>query len=158
MATIMLGGETGIKNNYSWETYNYCAGNYWSCQDIGDNIAGTRYDVARQKWGGTWRLPTKAEVQELCDGCVWTWVTQGNKRGQKVTSKKNGKSIFLPAAGCFNGTTDHSVNSTGFYWCAMTGDEKFHALSLRIYENNAGHHLYNLENRFLGASVRPVSD
>jgi hypothetical protein len=45
------------------------------------NISGTEYDIARAKWGGNWRLPTKAEVQELIDSCTWTWTTQNGVNG-----------------------------------------------------------------------------
>lgn len=30
-------------------------------------------DAARQTWGGTWRIPTKAEWDALKTNCTWTW-------------------------------------------------------------------------------------
>ncbi len=33
------------------------------------SIVGTRYDVAKQSWGGNWRMPTLLEAQELVDKC-----------------------------------------------------------------------------------------
>ena len=53
------------------------------------------YDAARENWGGAWRLPTREEFQELRDNCYWTWTTRGGQKGVRVTSKKNGKSIFF---------------------------------------------------------------
>ncbi len=60
-----------------------------------------------RNWGGMWRIPTKAEWEELLneDNCTWTWTTDykgdgSNVAGVIVTSKKVGytdKSIFLPA-------------------------------------------------------------
>lgn len=32
-------------------------------------IVGTQYDVAKQCWGDKWRMPTRAEAQELIDSC-----------------------------------------------------------------------------------------
>ena len=47
-------------NKYKyWDTSNNCY------MDIGDDISGTEYDVARYLLGGKWRMPTKAEVEEL---------------------------------------------------------------------------------------------
>ena len=55
-------------------------------------------DAANANWGGKWRMPTKAEMQELIDKCKWTSTKQNGRSGHKVTSKKNGNSIFLPNA------------------------------------------------------------
>lgn len=40
------------------------------------SIIGTEYDVATQSWGSQWRMPTRAEAQELIDSCKF--VLQGN--------------------------------------------------------------------------------
>jgi hypothetical protein len=39
--------------------------------DIGANISGTIYDASSVNMGGSWRMPQKAEVQELIDKCKW---------------------------------------------------------------------------------------
>ena len=57
-------------------------------------------DAANVNWGGKWRMPTKAEQDELRNYCTWEWTTLNGEKGYKVISKKNGNSIFLPAAGC----------------------------------------------------------
>ena len=62
-------------------------------------------DAANVNWGGKWRMPTYEETDELRENCTWTWTTQNGVKGYKVTSKINGNSIFLPAAG-----------SIGSYW------------------------------------------
>ena len=59
-------------------------------------------DAATRNWGGMWRMPTKAEWEELLneDNCTWTWTTDykgSNVAGVIVTSKKVGytdKSIY----------------------------------------------------------------
>lgn len=47
-------------------------------------------DAAHVIWGGNWRMPTKAELDELADSknCAWTWTTINGIKGYKVTSKK----------------------------------------------------------------------
>lgn len=57
----------------------------------GFEIRGTKYDVARVKWGGAWRLPTPQEIKELLDSCSITY----NSNGATLTGP-NGNSIFLP--------------------------------------------------------------
>ena len=61
-------------------------------------------DAARSK-GGSWRMPTSNEIQELIDNCTWTWTTLNDVNGYEVRSKKNDGSIFIPAAGDMAGTT-----------------------------------------------------
>lgn len=34
-------------------------------------IVGTEYDIARQCWGGEWRMPTREEARELLDSCMF---------------------------------------------------------------------------------------
>ena len=60
-------------------------------------------DIAMEKMGGRWRMPTKYEVEELMMGCNIKWTVQNNVEGILV-STRNGGSIFLPAAGTIDGT------------------------------------------------------
>ena len=57
------GGPYTVTISYiGYETKTY--------KDIGENISGTKNDVARAKWGGNWRMPTKAEMEELLSKCT----------------------------------------------------------------------------------------
>lgn len=63
-----------------------------------------------------YEIPTLEQYKELRKNCTWTWTTQNGVNGYKVTSKINGNSIFLPAAGsCYYSDTYIDGNS-GFYW------------------------------------------
>lgn len=79
-------------------------------------------DAARQVMGGSWRMPTKNEWQELKDNCTWTWQTNYNGSGINgllLTSKKSGytdKSIFFPAAGYRTGKGSYDQGSCGYFW------------------------------------------
>lgn len=42
-------GETEEKEIYNWSNYIHCDGNYNTCHNIGNDIAGTQYDVAHEK-------------------------------------------------------------------------------------------------------------
>ncbi len=59
-------------------------------------------DAAAANWKGKWRMPTSSELEELNVGCNWEWTDDMNGSGiagRIGISKKNGKAIFLPAAG-----------------------------------------------------------
>ena len=51
------------------EAYEYWDAKTHSYINIGNNIEGTKYDIAHVMMGGKWRLPTKADVQELITYC-----------------------------------------------------------------------------------------
>ena len=118
MAVIMLGGETEEKSDYSEDTYKYLCDEdgdgVKEYVNIGNNISGTEYDEARQKWGGSWRMPTKEEFNELLSKCTWTWMTYKGINGYKVTGP-NGDSIFLPAVGSFVYTTGAGIGETAVF-------------------------------------------
>ena len=145
-------GETTTKSNYTQSSYQYYNGGYIN---IGSNISGTQYDVARAQWGGNWRLPTAAECRELRDRCTWSWTTYQGVKGYKVTGP-NGNSIFLPAAGYRVGTEIHSRGSCGYYWSG-TLYESNSSIAYYLYFDSSGHFVYNF-CREDGRTVRPVSE
>ena len=148
-------GETSTKSDYRWSTYTHCDGNWDNYHNIGSNIAGTRYDVARQNWGGGWKLPTKAQWEELENRCTWTWTTEGGHSGYKVTGP-NGNSIFLPAAGLRGGTSSFSVGSEGSYW-SSTLDESDTDHAWGLYFISGNHNMCSYGRDF-GLTVRPVTE
>ena len=141
-------GETSTKSSYDTDnskTYGKSMGN------IGGNSS---YDVARYRWGGSWRLPTKAELEELKTKCTWTWTTQGGHNGYKVTSKTNGKSIFLPTAGWRDGASPIYVGESGYYWSSSPHESNTRS-AYSLYFYSSGHDV-DWYRRSLGFSVRPV--
>lgn len=143
-------GETETKSDYSQSTSTT------SGKEMDDISGSTQYDAARKQWGGSWRLPTAVEFQELIDNCTWEWSSNGATKGYKVTSKVNAQSIFLPAAGWCVGASRRSAGSYGFY-CSSTPSKDDLANSYGLYLNSNSY--YNGENcRYYGCSVRPVSD
>ena len=91
-------GETKPKSSYTEVNYSYYNNDTKVYTDIGENISGTEYDAATVNLGSDWRMPTKAELQELLDKCTWEWTQINNVNGYKVTAE-NGNSIFIPASG-----------------------------------------------------------
>ena len=144
-------GETSTKEEY-WRSNS---DSYESSDSKWNNIGGnSRYDAATANWGDGWRMPTEAEFQELMDNCTWEWTTQNGHKGYKVTSKKNGQSIFLPAAGWRYGADENRVGSYGYYG-SSTPDESYtyRACDLSFCE---GYYGADWGSRSYGRSVRPV--
>ena len=150
-------GETEEKDFYG-DNYVYSTSET-SFIDIGTDISGTQYDVAKAKWGGSWRMPTLAECKELCNNCSWTWTNQSGVNGALVTGP-NGNSIFLPAGGRKYG--DRGLRDLGEYGCYWSS-----TLSSNVGTNSSAEFLlfYNYSsgrntegrNRINGMTVRPVS-
>lgn len=121
-----------------------------------EEISGNpQYDAARYNWGGSWRLPSKAECEELKKKCTWTWTTQGGHKGYKVIGP-NGNSIFLPATGLYNGTSHRYIGDLGNYWSSTSNESHYqYSYYLNFYSS-----LYRIYwySRHYGFSIRPVSD
>ena len=145
-------GETSTKSNYI-DDKSTTSGKEMS--DIGGNDT---YDVARKQWGSSWRLPTRAEFKELLDeeNCTWEWTTQSGVNGYRVTSKINGASIFLPAAGSRAGTSLIRAGSDGCY-LSSTPDESDTDYACILQFSSEYHDTYR-HFRYFGFSVRPVSE
>ncbi|MBO4560567.1 MAG: Ig-like domain-containing protein [Bacteroidaceae bacterium] len=145
-------GETEPKTDYSSSTYKWNGSDKYASSnrtlDLDD-------DVAHVQWGGNWRMPDKAEFDELRKKCTWTWTTVNGVTGYRITSKISGyedRSIFLPAGGNAQGNTQSSVDSYGYYWSSSTDQA---ATSYEYYFNSSVVNVYGAA-RFIGMSVRPV--
>ena len=120
---------------------------------MNDISGNAQYDAARANWGGDWRMPTEAEMKELLEECKWKWTKQNGNRGYRVTGP-NGNSIFLPAAGCRDGSSLDYAGSFGCYW-SSTPYVSFSYFVYYLYFYSDFHYM-NLYYRSLGQSVRPV--
>lgn len=121
---------------------------------IGSISGNVKYDVARKKWGDTWRIPTKTELEELETECTWSLMTHNNVKGYKVTGT-NGNSIFIPLAGCRYKTDLYNDGEYGYLWSSTPYEENNdYAYSVEL-SGNGRKVLWG--NRHDGQSVRAVS-
>lgn len=159
-------GETEEKEDYSWATYKwcnsssttmtrYCSDSYYGIMDNNEKLA-SEDDVASVKWGGRWRLPTSKEQRELLDNCNWQWTSLNGVSGYRVTSRTNGNSIFLPAAGSRDGTEEVYQGVGGCYWagslCADYSNTAFFLCFYKICSDWVNFY------RYMGFTVRPVCE
>ena len=163
-------GETSPKIEYTLENYKFRVSG-----DSFDNVTLSKYntdskygivdnnarlemsdDAASANWGDSWRMPTDVELTELRKKCIWTRVTLNGKIGYKVTSKKNGNTIFLPAAGYMFGATLMDAGSCGYYRSStLCADDPHFACSVRLISYNVRR---LVPARYMGQSVRPVTE
>ena len=147
-------GETEEKDYYDWSTYIHCDGSVETCHDLGTDIAGTQYDVAHVKWGGSWVMPSHDQQVELLDNCSSEWTTVNGVKGRIFTGS-NGGSVFLPAAGIHRSDNLTNVSSHGCYWSStLFWVSKYYAHEFRFVSDTVicNHGSY----RYVGQSVRPV--
>ncbi len=158
-------GEVEPKEYYDWSTYKYgtdynqltkyCTKSSYGKDGFTDNktVLDPEDDAATANWGGAWRMPTKAEQDELRNNCTWTWTTQNGVNGYKVTGP-NGNSIFLPAAGYVYEGTFLIAGSLGDYWSSSlntgTPDYAYYVDFGSVYVG------WDRDDRYNGLSVRPV--
>lgn len=157
-------GETEPKDSYDWNTYKWCNTtettltkyNTDSTYATVDNKIELELsdDAAHANWGGAWRMPTQREMDELLEQCTWKWITQNGVDGYQVTSKSNGNSIFLPAAGYFEDSWLYEVGEVGYYWSSTLFTERpDRAFRMYFFSDIVGR---NYHSRSYGFSVRPV--
>ena len=112
-------GEAEVKSSYDWSNYTHCDGTDSSCHNLGGDIGGTANDAAHKNWGSWWRIPSNTAWEELSNNCTYEWTTVNGVQGGKLTSKINGASIFLPAAGTRWETDLEDVSNGGSYWASI---------------------------------------
>lgn len=154
-------GENRPKSRYDWDNCFDCLdgmGDSWGTYKIGGKTSITPtsgHDTARENWGGSWRMPTDAEFEELCTKCKWTWTSQGGHNGYKVTGP-NGNSIFLPAAGSRDGTDTYREGEIGNYWSSSHSTSMSDCACGLFFDSSS--HETGISTRYDGRSVRPVTE
>ena len=102
--------QVGTDKQFSWSDYKYGKSSSKLTkynQSDGKTVLESTDDAATQVMGGDWRMPTKAELQELIDYTTNEWITNYNGtgvNGRKFTGS-NGNSIFIPAADFRSGSS-----------------------------------------------------
>lgn len=158
---------------YAWgETFNKTMDEFsWKSYFLGANADGTtmkkynetdglvtlqpKDDAASVNYGGSWRMPTLEEIDELREKCTWSWETVEGMNGYRITGT-NGNSIFLPALGYFDKQPE-AVNNTGYYWTSSLDVREGKYTQARALGINSGSSWNNnVNDRFWGYGVRAV--
>ncbi len=161
-------GEKSSKGSYTWS--NYALGYNESASDYGftafttagSQIEGTEYDAVEAVWSDTWRMPTKADLQELWNEASSEWtskeVSGGVVWGYNFTSKVANEdgtynSIFLPVTGYKDGTGT-SRPADGYYMSSTISDDITKVDVMHFAEGIVPD--MSALARYLGQVIRPV--
>ena len=162
-------GETETKEVYSWETYKYCNGTnntltkyctdkYYGYNGYKDNKTAldAMDDAAAANWADGWQMPTNKQFEELIsnNNTTTSWWYQNGVAGRLITSRRNGKSIFLPAAGMRYDTSLNMAGTGGQYWSRSLYSIDTGASFLDFSSSNVI--TMGDAGRCCGRSVRPV--
>lgn len=161
-------GETATKSDYSWNTYKFGTSmESLTKYNYTDNktILEAADDAATAAWGDQCRIPTHDDYKELMNNgyCVWSWTTMkasdgSDIAGYKVTSKKNGNSIFFPATGGRHDDVLENDGENGFFWTSSISTIDGGLYSYALNFGNNGYYFRSSYDRYIGFTVRPVAE
>ena len=138
-----------IGPNYKWGAYDTGMTGY-----TGLTTLEADDDAATANWGNGWRTPTKAEFEELLANTNYEVGESDGVAYAKFTSKINGKYIYLPAGGYYDGESITKVNKIGLYYSSTVNtDNCTKAYYMGFDKDNRG----TASNiRTYGYNIRPV--
>jgi len=132
------------------------SGTLWASHNLDASApesAGNLY-----KWNDckSMKLPTREQIKELEEECVWTFCLTQGCNGCLVMGP-NGNVIFLPCAGyCKDGEYTRDGDVKGLYWTSeQVNSESAYSLSIQESESEPGI-LEGLDDKELAYSVRLV--
>ena len=155
-------GETEENDGYDWKSYKFWTdqnGNgkvdYDEIADLGSDIAGTSYDVAHVKWGGSWVMPSFDQIEELAKKCTHVWTVRNGTKGMTFIGP-NGNTIFLPAAGGRWGGILNNADHNGYAWSSSKGFSVMDGACCLCFDIG---NVYCIDGNYRSYSVgvRPVS-
>ena len=114
--------QVGKDKQFTWNDYKFSidgnSSNFSKYTTTGATL-DLEDDAAHTNMGGSWHMPTPEQCQELIDNTTSEWTTQDGVNGRLFTSKNNGKSIFIPAAGYAWGGSVRIRGDDGSVWSSM---------------------------------------
>ena len=133
-----------------------------------ENIAGTQYDIAHQKLGGGWRIPSSNEMWSLISHCTSEWVSVNGVEGILYTSKVNGNTLFFPVTPVREGESVKWLSEDRLwtqYWLSTLNDEdkaNANTFQVRYSEGWGDDNIADYPTvgypRYFGFPIRPVTE
>lgn len=124
-----------------------------------NNITGsitTEYDVAHELMGGRWRMPSRADYDELVANCNISAVVRNGRTGILCVSIINGQSMFIPCTGYAFRTNLYSLAMMIRLWLTDgTNEQTSKAIAFNV--GDASLRIIN-DRRYFGFAIRPVLD
>ncbi len=111
--------------------------------------------TAAMYWGGSWRMPTKDDFDELIANCI----CQKKTNGYLLMSKMNYKTVFFPFAGVYDGNACTGNGSKAFYFSSTLNSESQDSSYVFYLDGNGDTKICKMISngtRQAGHSIRPV--
>lgn len=152
--------QIGTDKNFSWSDYKY--GAYDSTDTT--NYGMTKYnatdglttlelsdDAAHANMGGDWTMPTKEQIEELCE-LNHESITIDSIEGVQFIGT-NGNKLFIPT------NTQWIENIDNGIWSSSLGEDEDEVMvAFTMYSYDAGETYLFSDNRHYGLNVRGVID
>ena len=155
------------KKYFDWSDYKYCNGSdetltkYCTSSSYGtvDNLTTLEPsdDAATINMGGSWRMPSLEEYEELLNNTTNTWTTVEGVNGRLFTGN-NGNTLFFPAAGYAVKDGMGDLGVAGRYWSSSLDTSEVswsNTQALRLYFDSSNCYV-NGGARNSGFSIRGV--
>lgn len=159
-------GETETKEEFNYSNYKYFEGNYrieggwqklerYDVTDLGEDIAGTQYDVAYVKWGSGYRIPDVMDYYYLIKYNTQEWTSLNGVKGLVLTSKKTGNRLFIPES-----SQDPGSRSRIEYWTSELYGTNYNCAAktfIYIQGDDASSQIWETDYiRHEGRHIRPM--
>lgn len=146
-------GETKVKVEYTDENY--------SLKDltIPDISGNSQYDTARVHWGGSWRMPTIEEIEELVNNITAEYIVYNQVHSVQVTGP-NGNSIILSLEYSYFNPYEQYANIG--YWGSTSHKNNLQNAELLVASKNLVEEGFTFskgsfpEPKYQGLYIRPV--
>jgi len=156
-----------------WSHYKWCDGSMTTLNKYntdanfgttdGKTVLDLEDDAAYVNLGSEWCIPTAEQFRELVNKEYTTveWTRNDWAFGYKITSKTNGKFIFLPVCGYYMQDILFQEGAYGYYWTSSLATYAPKAQFLELASNLcnvclANGNAWNAIFRCYGCNIRPV--
>ena len=156
-SSTMTAVDMGLPSGTRWASMNWganspsAAGSYLSWSDAKSNLNSS----------DSWRLPTKAECEELANNSVASMFNAGGVNGLLITSSINGNCIFLPASGYkeseYSGVK-YEQPTNGYFWSSDYDQSSYkpYYLVASMYSGVLSVSYYTVQSNYC-TTIRPVA-
>ncbi len=157
-------GELTAKDKCTWENYSHTSFidsttltfKKYTPEDYNHRLSLSD-DVARQKWGSPWRIPTRDQAEELIMFTCRKATIRGSQHGYLLTGP-SGNSIFLPMSGQVTEEGLNWVGNYGYYWTSDLHDDNKYYETADVLFLSSDEFVLGYKYRYKGYSIRPVAE
>lgn len=139
----------------------YCTSSNWGAVD-GKTELEPMDDAASVNWGPKWRMPTKAQVEELLDeaNTSLSEMTVNGRTVLAIKSLRNNITLYFPLTGSRNGDNHNLGNEAAYIWTRSVDEgyscNAYYVEFIKPYGSDEYGRRVRTNRRFYGFAIRPV--